>query len=47
MDRIVYAIIALFATFMVVLGYCSSLDYFHARKTKRQAPRSAGQGSAD
>lgn len=34
MDPVVYFIIALFAVFMLVLGYCAGLDYLAARKTK-------------
>jgi hypothetical protein len=47
MDPVVYFIIAVFAVFMVVLGYCASLDYLAARKSKGGAAASAGQRSAN
>lgn len=46
MDPFVYAIIGLFVTFMVVLGFYSTRDMLDSAKTKRQG-RSAAQRSTD
>jgi hypothetical protein len=35
MSPILYLIVAMFAVFILVLGYVSALDWLYARRTKR------------